>query len=641
MGIALNTNSRDNQDERPPGGSGLSIDALGVVLIVLVPAALITSIAAALLLVLFDERDRVQQLEHDRVLKPLAREIGVSFADVEGLVADLADGAFGTDFVRARMTNLLGTMPALATIAYEDPTGMIFRVVRGPDGAISFHSRPVPMRGDFAAFRKALEGAERRAWRAPYYSRISKSVLLEVWHPSSPQEDSGRWGVGVSSRHLSKKLAAVAPSDHSLTPFVLSGFNDVLAHPEFVRHGRSNRDVRQVAVQPNDLRDPVLPRVTAFYSNHDSDIRGSVADAPDQVHGWIEAPYTDGDGRASYLFTIRNLETNLHDHLSLGIWSQKRASLALLWQATPLHFVGGAAAVTVLFSFLSFRMLIVRPLDRLADAARAIDDNVGDGRTGADDALPDPAGFRLAPLRRLGLSLHRIGWAKSMALAYMPKQLADVLRREGGVPTAVQKDDVAIMFTDIVGFTTLAERLTGTKVAALLNEHFEILGQAVEENGGIVDKFIGDALMAFWGAPVAVENPSLAACRAAVRIAKVLEEDNRRRQHAGRSPIQVRIGIHEGAATIGNIGSKSRVNYTIVGDSVNVCQRLEGLARDVIGKGAVTVVISDTVRKSLPPEYVCKELGVASIRGRAETTKAFLLDVGRTASNIAGEHEAA
>jgi hypothetical protein len=65
------------------------------------------------------------------------------------------------------------------------------------------------------------------------------------------------------------------------------------------------------------------------------------------------------------------------------------------------------------------------------------------------------------------------------------------------------------------------------------------------------------------------------------------------------------------------------------------------LARDVIGKGAVTVVISDTVRKSLPPEYVCKELGVASIRGRAETTKAFLLDVGRTASNIAGEHEAA
>src|SRR5437899_6455746 len=125
------------------------------------------------------------------------------------------------------------------------------------------------------------------------------------------------------------------------------------------------------------------------------------------------------------------------------------------------------------------------------------------------------------------------------------------------------------MFTDIVGFTAACEKLTAREVAEYINHHLALVAACVEQEGGTIDKFIGDAVMAFWGAPGRIENPAASACRAAVAIQRALAADNKSRIAAGQKPVRVRMGIHIGPVVVGDIGAPNRINYTIVGDVVN------------------------------------------------------------------------
>ena len=174
------------------------------------------------------------------------------------------------------------------------------------------------------------------------------------------------------------------------------------------------------------------------------------------------------------------------------------------------------------------------------------------------------------------------------------------------------------MFTDIVGFSGIAEGRDADKVAALLNRHFALLGGTIEQEGGTIDKYIGDSIMAFWGAPLDQEDRAERAIRAAVAIAKSLHADNARRAHKGLKPIRIRIGIHQGPALVGNIGAPGRVNYTLVGDTVNIAQRLEQFGREVDdGSVDAVIVVSAELAAHLPPGVVCADLGEHQLPGRS------------------------
>jgi len=116
------------------------------------------------------------------------------------------------------------------------------------------------------------------------------------------------------------------------------------------------------------------------------------------------------------------------------------------------------------------------------------------------------------------------------------------------------------------------------QIAALLNEHFTLIGECIEAEGGTVDKFIGDAVMAFWGAPEEEPDHAARALRAAKAMVAVLDRENERRVADGLAPVAMRAAIHTGSVVVGNIGSKNRINYTIVGDAVSTAARLEELA---------------------------------------------------------------
>jgi adenylate cyclase len=140
-----------------------------------------------------------------------------------------------------------------------------------------------------------------------------------------------------------------------------------------------------------------------------------------------------------------------------------------------------------------------------------------------------------------------------------------------------ERRHVTLFFSDLAGFTSLSERLSPEEVVSLLNDYLSRMTDIILEEEGTVDKFEGDAIMAFWGAPLAQEDQALRACRAALRQQAALEELNKGFADLGLPPLTMRVGLHSGEAVVGNLGSQKRFDYTVIGDTVNLASRLEGL----------------------------------------------------------------
>jgi class 3 adenylate cyclase len=198
----------------------------------------------------------------------------------------------------------------------------------------------------------------------------------------------------------------------------------------------------------------------------------------------------------------------------------------------------------------------------------------------------------------------------------------------GSAESFIAKErEVTVLFTDIIGFTTIGHRLNTPALARFLNRHFAILGEVIDAEGGTIDKYIGDSVMAFWGAPAAQADHAERAARAAIEIGQRLQDDNARRKRKGLNPVRVRIGLHSGLALAGNIGAPGRINYTLVGETVNVAQRLEQFGKEIDdGQSDVIITISGAVADRLPVEIPTEVLGRHAVVERGEPMVLFRLD---------------
>jgi adenylate cyclase len=169
--------------------------------------------------------------------------------------------------------------------------------------------------------------------------------------------------------------------------------------------------------------------------------------------------------------------------------------------------------------------------------------------------------------------------------------------------------EICVLFSDIRSFTTRSEGQEPHETISLLNRYFEEMTEAVHANSGTVDKFIGDGLMAFFGAPNQLANPSANAFSAAQEMLRRLAALNQQLAIEGIPEIKIGIGLHFGNAVIGHVGSASRHEYTAIGDVVNVSARLEGLSKSV----GYTIVCSEEVHNNLEEEF--DALGSQLIKG--------------------------
>lgn len=186
-----------------------------------------------------------------------------------------------------------------------------------------------------------------------------------------------------------------------------------------------------------------------------------------------------------------------------------------------------------------------------------------------------------------------------------------------------EEREVTILFCDLRNFTSMSEKLTPTEMLALLNRYLDCMSTIIEQHGGVIDKYIGDAIMALFGAPVAVPDAANRAVMAAREMARALDQLNRQLRAEGKPSLAFGIGINTARVVAGNMGSKSRLNYTVIGDGVNLASRLEGLTKNP--EYDAPVIVSEATLQAMNPRPVARELGEVLVKGKAVAVKIFAL----------------
>jgi adenylate cyclase len=205
---------------------------------------------------------------------------------------------------------------------------------------------------------------------------------------------------------------------------------------------------------------------------------------------------------------------------------------------------------------------------------------------------------------------------------YLPQTLVRQFIASGVDPElGGERREITLLFTDVENFTPLSEHLAPEDLMQAMGEYFEVIGQAILERGGTIDKFIGDAVMAFWNAPFESEDHVERACVAGLRLSKASEELNQRRQDSGLPLLRTRVGIHTGMAVVGNLGTSDRMDYTALGANVNLASRLEGLNKFY----ATRILVSRLVRERAKNNFLFRSVDVVVPKGATDPLVLFEL----------------
>jgi len=204
---------------------------------------------------------------------------------------------------------------------------------------------------------------------------------------------------------------------------------------------------------------------------------------------------------------------------------------------------------------------------------------------------------------------------------YLPPQVVDLITSKGGsVELGGVLQPVTVLFADIRGFTPLSEQMDAREVVDLLNDFFGVMTAAIFQSNGTLDKFIGDCVMALFGAPIPSERSPRNALVAAVRMQQQVARLGEERVQRGLAPIRIGIGLHHGPAVVGNIGSAERMQYTAIGDTVNIAARL--VSRAEPGQ----ILVSEAMYKAAGASDLFHDLGQVSVKGRDAQVRVYSVD---------------
>ncbi|MFZ2444780.1 MAG: adenylate/guanylate cyclase domain-containing protein [Syntrophobacteraceae bacterium] len=209
---------------------------------------------------------------------------------------------------------------------------------------------------------------------------------------------------------------------------------------------------------------------------------------------------------------------------------------------------------------------------------------------------------------------------------YVPAELVRQLVHTGEeARLGGHKKELTVFFSDIAGFTSIAERVSPEELMLHLSEYFDELTKILTMHRATVDKYIGDAILAFWGAPVHDDDHAFHACSAALACGEKIAELNRNWQAQGKAPLMTRIGISTGESIVGNVGSSERINYTVMGDTVNLASRLEG-ANKFYRTG---IIVSHSTYEAVSDKFLFRLLGDVAAKGKSIKTTIYELVGGK------------
>ncbi|MEM5582207.1 adenylate/guanylate cyclase domain-containing protein [Roseibium sp. AS2] len=508
------------------------------------------------------------------------------------------------DLLTTYLFGALAPMEQVSFLVLVDENGNGVDVDRGDgDGEVLGGDLTLP--ADIPILEPLTQKAAQQGkpfWSSPLYMPGREHTYYVFVHPLLEGDTyRGSMLIGMSLDRVSEITWHVSTDD--MTVFLMQeGSHRIIGHPDL---HKTFDDLSETAPLPHvaQIEDGFLgrfedmPRLdnTSFDISEDLDLHAGL----------------DDDGVKRFVILERKNENLLGMPVRIGVHFPAKFLDQPLKQLLLAALVGGGLLLISLLGAVVLAQRIARPMQRASAAAR----EVASLNLTAVEPLP---GSVIRELDDLSRGFNAMVGGLTAFNRYVPTTLVEKLLSEGRADAPPEEREVAVLFTDIAGFTAASEGMSATQTAAFVNHHLSLLGAEITREGGTIDKYIGDSVMAFWGAPEHLDNPAAPAARAALGMAAAIHADNEARIASGEAPVRIRIGLHMGPLVVGDIGAPERVNYTVIGDTVNAASRLESLGKDIDGTAEIIILASTEITGRLGPDFKLQPIGPQRVKGKAE-----------------------
>lgn len=488
------------------------------------------------------------------------------------------DGSISTEIYKRR------TLPATRTILYRDKDGNLINKVPSLD--LSYDPRVRPW------YLKVKE-EKKTIWTDIYFFQPIPDIGITTASPVFRKgQFYGAFGIDIDLGYLSEFVEAqkITPNGYA---FIITKEGKLVAYPKrkpFIDVSVEKGQFINVNTVPMSLIKNTLDKynksgqkelIFAFDYKGESYLV-AYESVPDlAAYGWligVIVPESD--------FTYDLQKMNLS---TLG------ASLVIL-------ILG-----IILVSGLITR--IVRPIKSLVKETENIKHFDLEGEIQVNSRIKEVIYLRDA--------IHSMKIGLKLFQKYIPKILVRQLIESGeDIRVGGVRKQLAVFFSDIENFTTIAEKTEPNLLLKQMSDYFEELSQIIISEKGTIDKYIGDAIMAFWGAPLPNDEPCYHAAYAALRCQSKLDELNKKWEKQGKTRLVTRIGIHTGDAIVGNLGSSERLNYTAIGDTINTASRFESINKNYNTK----IIVSDAVYELIKDRFILRMIDCVVVKGRTKSS---------------------
>ena len=457
-------------------------------------------------------------------------------------------------------------------------------------------------------FYRAARDAGRRVWVGPYvfFDEGVPGMTCAAPHLAADGRLLGVFTVDFNLNTLSRFVAELSFGRRGRV-VILTPEGTVVAHPTSRVVEVTGQKSEGKLLRAEDVADPVLQSFTA--AAHTS--KGTAS----RLLASGAAEFTFDHGNERYLGAIRRVDIDHGLAWMVGAFAPEADFTEVLRRN---HLIAMAIAAVALSIGVVLTLLLARrisvPLTRLATEMEEA------GAFQLTRRPPQPTIFKEVALMDEAL-LRMKGSLRSFSY-YVPTDLVRTMLASGQEATlSGHRRELTVYFSDIAGFTAMAETMTPDALVNAMSRYLEEMTHIIAAHGGTVDKFIGDAIMAFWGAPVPVANHAVQACETAIRCQRTLARIRAHAATAWERAQYARIGIATGDVVVGNIGSPQRFNYTVMGDTVNLASRLEGLNK-LYG---TAVLVSEATYAGARDRVIGRPVDIVQVKGRSSGVKVYEL----------------
>ena len=428
-------------------------------------------------------------------------------------------------------------------------------------------------------------------WDAPYYHE-GETSLLAYSRLDNLLEHIGTASTGVTISELSELIGRLG-SNQEMTAFIVDDNLNILAHPDLLDPTVLEK------ISPNETLLPISGLKTILLKNL---LELGKPARPPLENGFVIKHLDSTDG-GHFMFS-KALKGYSPKPWTIGVYTPASSIDKPIKRMQQSIFIGIGLFVLSLLASIFLARKIALPIRDTSQASAKIE------RLEIDQVQPLPPSM-IKELNDQANSFNRMLKALHWFNSYVPSRLVKQLISDDGQQLVQTRAEIlTVMFTDIKGFTELSETMSPKATAEMLNQHFEMVNQCIEATEGTLDKYIGDSVMAFWGAPEPQQDHSTRACKAALAIKQACAKTN--------GP-HIKIGLHSGPLVVGNVGAKARMNYTVIGDSVNVCARIESLCGELEeADSPASILISDATKTMIGNRFVTSAAGEFQVKGRTE-----------------------